>query len=219
MNKVLLCLVLSSVVSLPSRAAMKDADKAPDFSAPASLAGKEYNFSLKDALNKGPVEVYYYPSAYTKGCDIEAHTFAQEKEKFDAACATIIGVWSVSVARFITFSGDPEYCAGKFPVASDENRKIAGSYDLTVNDGKPDMKDLRGEEIGHAFIERVTYVIGRDQEDRRDALFKEDKDFACRACGEGIRDRCRSSPNRRAAASHVRSLPLHPPWRFRSGPK
>jgi peroxiredoxin len=56
------------------------ADKAPDFSAQASLAGKEFSFSLPDALKKGPVVVYFYPSAYTRGCDLESHTFAQEKE-------------------------------------------------------------------------------------------------------------------------------------------
>jgi peroxiredoxin len=175
MKKVLLCLVLSSVISLPSPAALKVADKAPEFSAPASLAGKEFKFSLKNALKKGPVVVYFYPSAYTKGCDIEAHTFAEEKEKFDAAGATIIGVSADSVARLNAFSADPDYCAGKFPVASDVNRKIAGLYDLTVNEGKPDMKDVRGNEIGHAFIERVTYVIGKDHKIVATLSSKEDK--------------------------------------------
>jgi peroxiredoxin len=175
MKKVLLCLVLSSVISLPSPAALKVADKAPEFSAPASLAGKEFKFSLKNALKKGPVVVYFYPSAYTKGCDIEAHTFAQEKEKFEAAGATVIGVSADSVARLNVFSADPDYCAGKFPVASDENRKIAALYDLTVNEGKPDMKDVRGQDIGHAFIERVTYVIGKDHKIIATLSSKDDK--------------------------------------------
>jgi peroxiredoxin len=162
MKKLLLCSVLSTLFSFTTSAALKVADNAPDFSAPASLAGKEIRFSLNEALKKGPVVVYFYPSAFTKGCDVEAHTFAQDKEKFDAAGATIIGVSADSLARLNAFSADPEYCAGKFPVASDENHKIAGAYDLTVNEGKPDMKDVRGQEIGHAFIERVTYVIGKD---------------------------------------------------------
>ena len=175
MKKVLLCMGLLSLISLPLPAALKVADKAPEFSAPASLAGKEFKFSLKNALKKGPVVVYFYPSAYTKGCDIEAHTFAQEKEKFDAAGATIIGVSADSVARLNAFSADPEYCAGKFPVASDENHKIAASYDLTVNEGKPDMKDVRGQEIGHSFIERVTYVIGKNDKIIATLSSKEDK--------------------------------------------
>jgi peroxiredoxin Q/BCP len=138
------------------------ADKAPDFSTQASLAGKEFSFSLADALKKGPVVVYFYPSAYTKGCDLEAHTFAQEKEKFDAARATIIGVSADSIARLNVFSADPDYCAGKFPVASDPDRKIATSYNLTAASPRAGMKDVRGEEIGHDFIERVTFVIGKD---------------------------------------------------------
>src|ERR1700691_1753313 len=108
-------LVFSVLVGLPLLAALKVADKAPDFSARASLAGKEFSFSLQDALKKGPVVVYFYPSAYTKGCDLEAHTFAQEKEKFDAVGATIIGVSADSIARLDLFAADPDYCAGKFP--------------------------------------------------------------------------------------------------------
>ncbi len=149
-------------MGLPLLAALKVSDKAPDFSAQASLAGKEFKFSLQDALKKGPVVVYFYPSAYTKGCDLEAHTFAQEKEKFDAAGATIIGVSADSIARLDEFSADPDYCAGKFPVASDPDRKIATSYDLTAASAKAGMKDVRGAEINHDFIERVTFVIGQD---------------------------------------------------------
>jgi len=161
MKNLFLGLVLSVLVGLPVLAALKVADKAPDFSARASLAGKEFNFSLQDALKKGPAVVYFYPSAYTRGCDLEAHTF-QEKDKFDSAGATIIGVSADSIARLNQFSADPEYCAGKFPVASDPDRKIANSYDLTVNSVKAGMKDVRGVEIDHDFIERVTFVIGKD---------------------------------------------------------
>src|SRR5713101_2155178 len=132
MKNLFVGLVLAVLVCLPVLAALKVADKAPDFSARASLAGKEFNFSLPDALKKGPVVVYFYPSAFTKGCDLEAHTFAQEKDKFDAAGATIIGVSGDSIARLDVFSADPEYCAGKFPVASDAKLAIAGSYNLTT---------------------------------------------------------------------------------------
>ena len=135
MKKVFLGLILPALLGLPVFAALKVSDKAPDFSAPASLAGKEFNFSLRDALNKGPVVVYFYPSAYTKGCDLEAHTFAQQKDKFDAAGATIIGVSADSIERLDAFSADPDYCAGKFPVASDADGKIASAYNLTTAAG------------------------------------------------------------------------------------
>ena len=162
MTKVFLGLALSVLISLPVLAALKVGDKAPDFSARASLAGKEFNFSLQDALKKGPVVVYFYPSAYTKGCDLEAHTFAEMKDKFDAAGATIIGVSADSIARLDQFSADPDYCAGKFPVASDAEKKIATSYNLATNPAKAGMKDVKGDEIDHDFIERETFVIGKD---------------------------------------------------------
>src|ERR1700722_17430653 len=162
MKKVLLGLGLFVMVALPVLAALKVGDPAPDFSARASLAGKEFDFSLQDALKKGPVVVYFYPSAYTKGCDIEAHTFAQEKDKFDAAGATIIGVSADSIERLNAFSADPDYCAGKFPVASDADKKIAASYNLMTNPGRAGMTDVRGAAIDHDFIERETFVIGKD---------------------------------------------------------
>lgn len=160
--KTILGLALVVMLSLPVLAALKVGEKAPDFAARASLAGKEFNFSLADALKKGPAVVYFYPSAYTNGCDIEAHTFAEMKEQFDAAGATIIGVSLDSIARLNQFSADPAYCAGKFPVASDEGGKIAASYNLTVNAGRAGQKDVRGEEIGHDMIERATFVVGKD---------------------------------------------------------
>jgi thioredoxin-dependent peroxiredoxin len=162
MKNVCLALVVSGLLVLPALAALKPADSAPDFSAKASLAGKEFGFSLENALKKGPVVVYFYPSAYTQGCDIEAHAFAQEKEKFDAASTTIIGVSADSITRLNQFSADPEYCAGKFPVASDPDHKIASSYNLNAAAVRAGMKDVRGVEIDHDFIERTTFVIGKD---------------------------------------------------------
>jgi peroxiredoxin Q/BCP len=162
MKSLVMGVALSVLVSLPVLAALKIGDKAPDFSARASLAGKEFNFSLEDALKKGPVVVYFYPSAFTKGCDLEAHTFATMKDKFDAAGATIIGVSADSIARLDQFSADPDYCAGKFPVASDATGEIAASYNLTKAAVKPGQADVRGVTIDHDFIERVTFVINKE---------------------------------------------------------
>src|SRR3569833_519670 len=155
-----LCATLPSVT--PAFAALKPGDMAPDFSAASSLNNKNFNFHLKDALKKGPVVVYFYPSAYTGGCDLEAHTFAEQSDKFKAAGAQILGVSADSLDRLHKFSADPNFCAGKFPIASDADTKIARSYDLNVGAAKEGAKDVRGEEIGHAFIERVTYVIGKN---------------------------------------------------------
>jgi thioredoxin-dependent peroxiredoxin len=162
MKKFVLGVAVCLLISLPVLAALKVGEKAPDFSARGSLGGKEFDFSLEAALKKGPVVVYFFPSAYTKGCDLEAHTFSQEKDKFDAAGASIIGVSADSIARLNRFSADPDFCAGKFPVASDTDKKIATSYNLATNPAKAGMMDVKGDAIDHDFIERVTFVIGKD---------------------------------------------------------
>jgi peroxiredoxin len=136
-------------------------DAAPVFTTQASLAGNAFEFSLKNAIDKGSVVVYFYPSAYTGGCDIEAHTFAELKDKFTAAGATIIGVSADDIQRLNSFSSDSSYCAGKFPVASDPNGQIAAMYGLTISAPKPGAKDVRGQDLTHGFIPRTTYVIDK----------------------------------------------------------
>src|SRR6185312_5604250 len=149
-------------------------DAAPVFTAQASLAGNAFDFSLKSALAKGPVVVYFYPSAYTGGCDLEAHTFAELKDKFTAAGATIIGVSADDIQRLNSFSSDPNYCAGKFPVASDPDGKIAATYGLGFTPPRAGIKDVRGEALTHGFIPRTTFVI--DKEGKIVAVFSSEAD-------------------------------------------
>jgi peroxiredoxin len=151
-----------ALASGPALAALKVGDTAPDFSAAGSLGGKDFKFNLKDALKKGPVVVYFYPSAFTGGCDLEAHTFAEQSDKFTAAGASILGVSGDTLDRLHKFSADPKFCAGKFPVASDTDTTIAKSYDLQVSQPKEGAKDNQQNALTHAIIERVTYVIGKD---------------------------------------------------------
>lgn len=162
MKRQLLVAFLTSALALPAFAALTVGAAAPDFTAQASLAGKELTFSLKDALKKGPVVVYFYPSAYTGGCNVQAHTFAENIDKFKAAGATVVGVSLDNITRLNQFSADPEYCAGKLMVASDADGKIARSYDLKVTDARPGMKDSRGADIDHGFAERTTFVVTPD---------------------------------------------------------
>src|SRR5262245_2317387 len=97
---------LCCAVILPAFAALKEGDAAPDFSTQASLAGKAFNYSLKDALKKGPVIVYFYPSAYTAGCNAQAHAFAVNMEKISAAGASVVGVSLDNIERLNDFSAD-----------------------------------------------------------------------------------------------------------------
>jgi thioredoxin-dependent peroxiredoxin len=154
--------MLLAIVATAAAAALEEGAAAPDFTTQASLAGKEFTYSLKESLAKGPVVVYFYPSAYTGGCNIQARKFADHKGDFDAAGASVIGVSLDSIARLNDFSADPEYCGGKVAVASDADGAIAKSYGLKVMEGGAGLKDSRGQEIGHGFAERTTFVVSPD---------------------------------------------------------
>ena len=162
MKRSLFVLLAAAAVTLPAQAALKAGDTAPDFTLQASFNGKATTYTLTDALKKGPVVVYFYPSAYTGGCNLQAHTFSEKRPEFDSAGASIVGVSLDSITRLNAFSADPEFCAGKLTVASDADGKTAKAYDLMVQ-GRPGMKDTRGVEIDHEFAERTTFIVGADR--------------------------------------------------------
>ena len=163
MKNFLFGLLGSIVIALPAIAALEAGDTAPTFEAKASLAGKSFDYSLREALEEGPVVVYFYSSAYTQGCNIQAHEFAVNMDKFTAAGASVIGVSLDSIERLNDFSADPEYCADKLAVASDTSGEIARSYNLDVREGREGAMDTRGVEIGHGFAERVTFIVTPDR--------------------------------------------------------
>ncbi|HUK58296.1 MAG TPA: peroxiredoxin [Stellaceae bacterium] len=116
--------------AVPAYAALKAGDQAPPFTTEASLGGKAFTFVLADALAKGPVVLYFYPAAFTPGCNIEAHDFAEAVGRFAALGATVIGVSHDSIATLNKFS--VEKCQGKFPVAADTDLAIARSYNAVL---------------------------------------------------------------------------------------
>ena len=142
---------LLTLALLPSitLAALKPGAAAPAFSAPAYLAGKPFTFDLKAALAKGPVVLYFFPAAFTPGCNVEAAAFSQAIDRFKAQGASVVGVTAGNTERLAEFSKDTEKCAGKFPVAADEGAKIAKSFDATMM-MKPDLSS------------RTSYLIGKD---------------------------------------------------------
>lgn len=139
-------LVAAVAFAAPSFAALKVGTNAPDFSAPAYLAGQPFTFNLADALKKGPVVVYFFPAAHTPGCNLEAHLFSDAIDKFKAQHATVIGVTAGNVDELADFSKETEHCGGKFAVAADPGAKIAKQYDATLK-LKPGWSD------------RTSYVI------------------------------------------------------------
>jgi peroxiredoxin len=128
----LLALVGTATLASPAFAALKEGAQAPDFSAPAYLAGKAFTFNLADALKKGPVVVYFFPAAHTSGCNLEAHLFSQAIDQFKALHATVIGVTAGNTDQLADFSKETEHCSGKFPVAADADAKIAKEYDALL---------------------------------------------------------------------------------------
>ncbi len=130
-----------------AHAALPNGATAPDFTAEASLGGNTYTFSLAAALKKGPVVLYFYPAAFTKGCTIEAHDFADAMPRFQALGATVIGVSHDPIAKLQRFSVSE--CRKKFPVASDADGNIMKEYDAVL--------------AKHAaYANRTSYVIAPD---------------------------------------------------------
>lgn len=162
MRNILVFLFAIGAAPIAANAALEAGDTAPAFEAQASLNGKTFEFSLTNALKDGTVVVYFYPSAYTGGCNIQAHEFSEHMDAFKAAGASVIGVSLDNIERLAAFSADPDYCAGKLAVASDPAGTIAKSYDLKVGGAVEGAKDTRGKEIGHGFAERVTFIVTPD---------------------------------------------------------
>lgn len=108
-------------------ATLEPGDAAPGFSADAALGGKAFRFKLADALAKGPVVLYFFPKAFTSGCTIEAHAFAEATPRFRALGATVIGVSADDIATLQRFS--VEACRNQFAVAADAGAGAIRAYD------------------------------------------------------------------------------------------
>lgn len=141
--------VLNGLAVTPALAALQPGDAAPDFSSEAAVGGKDFTFSLADALQRGPVVLYFYPKSFTKGCTIEAHEFAEAAELFSAAGATLIGMSKDTIDIQRKFSS--EECRDKFPVAADPALSVIRSYDALRIAPTPS---------GEIVADRISYVIG-----------------------------------------------------------
>ena len=139
----------AACVSIPASAELAVGAKAPDFTAAGALDGKDFSFNLKKALKKGPVVLYFYPKAFTKGCTIEAHAFAEATADFNAAGATVIGMSNDDIPTLKRFS--TEECRSKFAVAA-AKPEVVKAYDVA----------LKREGFPPGFTNRTSYVIARN---------------------------------------------------------
>jgi len=149
---VLAALIAAPIAAVPAGAALAPGAKAPDFTTQASLAGKPFTFSLSQALKKGPVVLYFYPKAFTKGCTLEAHAFAEASADFQKAGATVVGISADDIETLNRFSR--EACRDKFAVASASLATIK-AYDV-VFAKSPNLSDRTSYVI--APNGRITYV-------------------------------------------------------------
>jgi peroxiredoxin len=136
--------IAALLVTAAAQAALPIGAPAPDFTTEAALSGTVTRFVLADALKKGPVVLYFFPKAFTSGCTIEAHEFAEATPRFNALGATVVGMSGDSIDTLKQFS--VEACRNKFAVAADAGGKVMRQYDAVLV-GLSDTAD------------RVSYVI------------------------------------------------------------
>ena len=144
MKKFLALIAVLASVAWPAKAALDVGTRAPDFTAAAALAGKPFSFSLAASLAMGPVVLYFFPAAFTTGCSIEAHDFAEAMPRFEALGASVLGVSTDDIETLTRFS--VQACQGRFPVASDAGKSVVKAYDAAMT--------VRPE-----YANRLSYVI------------------------------------------------------------
>jgi peroxiredoxin len=140
-----LTLAATGMIAAPALAALPVGRSAPDFRTMGALNGKPFRLHLAEQLKHGPVVLYFYPKAYTKGCTLEARAFSEANPQFVAAGARVIGLSADDLPTLKRFS--VEHCRGQFPVAT-ASPKIISDYDVKL----PVV----------SMTNRTSYVIGRD---------------------------------------------------------
>ena len=191
-----------------AQAALNVGAPAPDFSAQASLGGNVFTFKLAEALKKGPVVLYFYPAAFTAGCTIEAHDFAEATDEYKSLGATVIGVSADDIDTLNKFSVSE--CRSKFAVAADGDRP-------TAQFGPAQQLDRR--------VERVHVEVGDAAEGGgRHAASVGRRTRKCPAEGvlgggapRGMGGQLRSCPPLSVCDGHLlldlAALPTQAPWR------
>jgi len=145
MRKLMLGLTLA-LTAFPASAALPEGGQAPDFFTTGALAGKPFRLHLKEQLRKGPVVLYFFPKAFTKGCTLEAHAFSEATKEFRKAGARVVGMSADDLPTLQKFS--VEECRNSFPVAT-ATPDIIAKYDVA-------LKQKAG------LTDRTSYVIARD---------------------------------------------------------
>jgi peroxiredoxin len=138
----LVCLIAAS----PAFAELEPGDAAADFTVQGYQAGDPVSFTLSEALVDGPVVVFFFPAAFTSGCEAQAASFAESIDLFEAEGARVIGITAGNTDRLAEFS--TQHCASAFPV-------------FAVGDGMMRDYDV-GLLMRPGWTSRTSYVIDQN---------------------------------------------------------
>jgi thioredoxin-dependent peroxiredoxin len=122
---------------------MNVGDLAPEFSLPDQNGSV---VSLSSLLTKGPVVLFFYPAAMTKGCTAEACHFRDIGSEFESLGAHRIGISMDDVTKQAQFASNE---ALDYPLLADVGGNVARAY------GVKRRLDL-------LKVKRTTFVIGTD---------------------------------------------------------
>lgn len=138
-----------AIMAVPAAAILPVGAKAPDFKTMGALGGKTFRFHLSEQLKDGPVVLYFFPKAFTKGCTLESKAFADNMPKFRAAGARVIGLSADDLPTLERFS--TEVCRSIVPMARAFPALIdAYDVEMPIVDAVTPMTN------------RTSYVIGTD---------------------------------------------------------
>jgi peroxiredoxin Q/BCP len=146
MPRMLIGLAATLALATPAWADLDVGDNAPQITAEGFLGGVPFHLDLAEALAEGPVVLYFFPAAFTSGCNIEAALFAQSAAAFEAAGATLVGLTAGNTDRLGEFS--QAHCASAFPVAAASSETVS-DYDVALA-------------LRPGWSQRTSYVIGTD---------------------------------------------------------
>lgn len=127
---------------------LKEGDKAPEFSLPASN-GK--TAALKDFKDKQRVVLYFYPKDDTPGCTVQACGFRDKVKQIESEDAVVLGVSPDGVDSHNKFI---EKFQLPFLLLADQEKKTCQAYGVWVE------KSMYGKE--YMGVARTTFIIGRD---------------------------------------------------------
>ena len=136
-------------LAAPAAANLPVGANAPVFATQGAKGGKPFAINLRAALSKGPLVLYFYPKAFTKGCTLEAKAFADATPDFAAAGATVVGLSADDLPTLQKFS--TEACRDQFAVAI-ATPEIIKAYKV----------NLRIAGVSTGLTTRTSYVIGQD---------------------------------------------------------